>query len=111
MATHNHTGSIWSNVTLGANRRSGPGTNFGVIDTLPAGTPLVVFCYSFGTTESFTTPQGNTNTSAAWDFVVISDKDSGGYVADVLVDTGGDIVQQLGGQGACAALQQRLAYP
>jgi hypothetical protein len=108
MATHNRTGSIWSNVTLGANRRQGPGTNFGIIDTLPAGTPLIVLCYSLGETESFTTAQGNTNTSAAWDFVVTSDQDSGGYVADVLVDTGGDIVQQLGGQGTCAALRQRL---
>jgi len=111
MATHNHTGSIWSNVTNGANRRRGPGTNFGIIDTLRAGTPLLVLCYSLGDTESFTTPDGNTNTSAAWDFVVTSDQDGGGYVADVFVDTGGDTVQMLGGQGTCDALRQRLANP
>lgn len=109
MATHNRTGSIWSNVTLGANRRLGPGTNFEEIDTLPAGQSLIVLCYSHGQSESFTAPNGQTYTSDAWDFVVTSDQDPGGYVADVFVDTGGDVTQQLGAQGTCELLQQRLA--
>lgn len=43
-----------------------------------------------------------------WDFVVTSDGDVGGYVADVFVDTGDDIIKQLGEQGSCNLLQQRL---
>ena len=109
MATHNHTGSIWSNATGGVHRRHGPGTNFAIIDSLQAGTSLIVLCYSLGDSESFTTPGGQTNTSNAWDFVVTSDQDAGGYVADVFIDTGGDIRQQLGTQGTCDALRQRLA--
>jgi hypothetical protein len=108
MATHNHDGKIWSNVTQGANRRHGPGTNFGVIDTLPAGQSLIVLCYSLGQSETFTAPNGQSYTSDAWDFVVTSDQDPGGYVADVLIDTGGDVRQQLGAQGTCDALKQRL---
>jgi hypothetical protein len=114
MANHNHEGKIWSNVTRGANRRHGPGTNFGVIDTLPAGQSLIVLCYSLGDTEQFENPTdrpGHPFTSNAWDFVVTSDQDRGGYVADVFVDTGGDIRQQLGAQGTCDALRQHLANP
>lgn len=111
MATHNHTGSIWSNATGGVHRRSGPGTSFALIDSLQASQPLIVLCYATGDTESFTTPGGQTNTSNAWDFVLTSDQDGGGYVADVFVDTGGDITQQLGAQGTCAVLAQRLAHP
>ncbi len=104
----NHDGKIWANVTDGARRRYGPGKNYDIIDTLQAGTSLIVLCYSLGDTESFMTPGGKTYTSNAWDFVVTSDQDPGGYVADVLVDTGGDITQQLGEQGRCDALRQRL---
>ncbi len=111
MAIHNRTGSIWSNVTLGANRRRGPGTNFDKIDNLPAGQSLIVLCYSRGDTESFTAPNGRSYSSDAWGFVVTSDQDPGGYVADVFVDTGGDIRQQLGAQGTCNVLQQRLVTP
>jgi hypothetical protein len=111
MADHNHTGSIWNNVTSGANRRHGPGSNFGVIDTLQAGTSLIVLCYSHGQSETFTTPNGQTYTSDVWDFVVTSDQDRGGYVADVFINTGGDTAQQLGAQGTCDALRQHLANP
>ena len=118
MSDHNHAGSIWSNVTDGANRRHGPGTSFNPpIDKLPAGTSLIVLCYTRGDTESWTTPplpnapHGVTNTSDAWDFVVTSDQDRGGYVADVFIDTGGDITLQLGAQGTCDALRQHLAHP
>ncbi len=109
MSTNNHTGSIWGNVTGHVHRRLGPGTNFDIIDSLQAGQPLIILCYSLGDTESFTAPSGQTNTSDAWDFVVISDQDAGGYVADVFVDTGSNITQQLGEQGRCDQLQQRLA--
>jgi hypothetical protein len=111
MAEHNHTGSVWNNVTSGAIRRHGPSTNFSVIDTLPAGTPLLVLCYLQGQSETFTAPNGQTYTSTVWDFVVTSDQDHGGYVADVLIDTGGDTAQQLGSQGTCSALLQRLVHP
>jgi hypothetical protein len=111
MASLNRTGYIWSNATNGANRRHGPGGNFAIIDTLPAGTPLLVLCYSHGDRETFTAPNGVMYTSDAWDFVITSDQDPGGYVADVLVDTGSDITKQLGNQGTCAALAHRLTSP
>jgi hypothetical protein len=107
----NHDGKIWANVPGVAHRRYGPGISFDKIDSLQPGTPLIVLCYALGDAESFTTPGGKTNTSNAWDFVVTSDQDPGGYVADVLVDTGGDITQQLGEQGTCDALRQRLVPP
>ncbi|SRR6266699_980851 len=75
---------------------------------------LIVLCYSLGETVTWTTPplphapQGVTNTSDAWDFVVTSDQDAGGYVADVFIDTHGDIRHQLGEQGRCDHLKQRL---
>ena len=111
MATHNHTGTIWSNATGGVHRRRGPGTTYEIIDSLPPGQSLVVFCYALGEPVTFTTPGGHTNTSDAWDFVVTSDQDAGGYVADVFVDTGSEITQQLGEQGRCDLLQQRLVNP
>ena len=111
MADHNRTGSIWSNVTSGANRRRGPGTSFDPpIDTLPAGRSLIVLCYARGESVSWKAPDGHTYTSDAWDFVVTSDQDPGGYVADVFIDTGGDVTQQLGEQGKCDALADRLDY-
>lgn len=111
MTNHNHTGSIWDNVTAGARRRTGPGTDYAEKDELQAGQSLIVLCYSHdsqGASHNWTTPGGQTYTSDAWDFVVIGDQDAGGYVADVLVNTGGDIRQQLGGQGTSDALRQRL---
>ncbi len=110
MAAHNRTGSIWNNVTTGAHRRKGPGTNYEMIDTLHANQSLIVLCYSRGGQVTWTSPPPHvqTNTSDAWDFVVTSDQDPGGYVADVFVDTGADITQQLGEQGTSDALRQRL---
>lgn len=111
MADHNRTGTIWGNVTAGANRRKGPGTKYDPpIDTLPAGKPVIVLCYAHGESVTWTAPNGHTYTSDAWDFVVTSDQDPGGYVADVFVDTGGDIVQQLGQQGTCDALGDRTDF-
>jgi hypothetical protein len=109
MSHTNHDGSIWSNVTQGVYRRSGPGRDYPVIDQLWAGQALIILCYSWGDTESFSAADGHTYTSDAWDFVVTSDQDPGGYVADVLVDTEGDTTKQLGEQGSCDLLQQRLA--
>jgi len=108
MSMHNHEGIIWSNAMQGVNRRSGPGEDYAAIDTLQAGQPLVVLCYSQGEPVTFTNPF-QTNTSDAWDFVVTSDQDPGGYVADVFIDTGGDTTQQFGEQGRCDILQQRFA--
>src|SRR6266487_108845 len=105
----NHTGSIWENAKDIAHRRLRPDATSPKIDTLPAGQPLTILCYSLGTTEEFINPLGIRNTSNAWDFVVTSDQDSGGYVADVYVNNDGDIAQQLGEQGRCNALKQRLA--
>ena len=103
-----HAGTIWSNVSGGVHRRRGTGSEFPLIDTLQAGQQLIVLCYSLGDTETFTNPNGVTNTSTAWDYVVTSDQDPGGYVADVFIDTGGDIAQLFGQQNTCYQLQQRL---
>src|SRR5690349_20496818 len=69
---------------------------------------LIVLCYSYGDTVSVVNPYGHKNTSDAWDFVITSDDDPGGYMADVYIDTGDDSIQQLGPQGTSDALQQRL---
>jgi len=110
MSTHNHDGKIWSNVDApGANRRKGPGKDFALIDTLPAGTSFIVLCYALGNAEvKWTGPDGTMYNSNAWDFVVTGNQDGGGYVADVLIDTGGKITDQLGAQGSCHALGQHL---
>ena len=100
------TGSIWSNATEGVNRRCGPGTGFKIIDTLSANQGVLVVCFLLGDTESFTASDGNLNTSDAWDFVLTSESDSGGYVADVYINTGGDITQQLGAHGNCSIIRR-----
>lgn len=110
MANHNHTGSVWSNVSKGANVREGPGTNFPTItDTLPlkAGTPVVILCYSLGEEIVHLAPDGVKYKSRAWDYVVTTNGDRG-YVADVLINTGGDIIKQMGQQGTCKLVGQRL---
>src|SRR6266487_2096758 len=117
MGNHNHKGSIWSKnpdgTPLKANRRRGPGTDFAKVatheGTLDGETPLIVLCYSLGEREiSFDAPDGVTYKSYAWDFVVTDDQDPGGFVADVLVNTDGNIQHQLGEQGKCSELRQRL---
>ncbi len=113
MSDHNHTGRIWQSVgTDGVWRHSEPNNDHDTrIDTLHAGQQLIVLCYSLGTPISLLHPTGPqpTHPSEAWDFVVTGDQDRGGYVADVFIDTGGDIRQQLGEQGRCDILKQRLA--
>jgi len=112
MSDHNHTGKIWQSLTDGVFRHSEPTntpeTRIGA--PLQAGQQLIVLCYSLGTPISLQHPTGPqpTHPSDAWDFVVTSDQDRGGYVADVFIDTGGNIRQQLGEQGRCDILKQRL---
>jgi len=114
MSNHNHTGSIWGNATDGVNRHSEPNKQSATIgNPLPAGQSLIVLCYTLGETVSFQNPEnppGQPFSSNAWDYVVTSDQDKGGYVADVYVDTKGDIRQQLGTQGTCDALSQQLGH-
>ena len=105
---YNLQGTVWENAAR-VNRHSGPKADpTTIIDTIHANQQVTILCYSKGDTQTFANPF-RTNTSDAWDFVVTSDQDPGGYVADVLIDTGGDIRQQLGSQGTCDALRQRLA--
>jgi hypothetical protein len=113
MPDHNHTGTIWQNIDQhGEVRRLGPGDNFASIGSkLKPGTDVVVLCYSQnpdGIKKSHKTPGGVLNESDLWDFVVTEDDDGGGYIPDVYVFTGDDIDKQLGAQGTCASLQQRL---
>ena len=112
MSETNHTGTIWQNVNPSDGvRRLGPDDSYPVLDTLKAGTSVVVLCYSHnpqGITKSHTTPGGVANTSDLWDFVVTENDDGGGYIPDVFVNTGADTDKLYGPQGACAALQQRL---
>lgn len=105
-----HTGSIWENATNPSPiRRQKPRNNSSQIDTLKPGQPLIILCYSRGDIVSHTTPGGQPNQSDLWDFVVTGDGDPGGYVPDVFVNNGIDIDQQLGEQGRCSILKQRLA--
>ena len=113
MPDHNHTGTIWQNIDhRGEVRHLGPGDNFDPIGSkLKPGTAVVVLCYSHnpvGITKKHPTPGGIHNENDLWDFVVTEDDDSGGYIPDVYVDTGDPIDKQLGPQGTCAALKQRL---
>ena len=57
---------------------SGPGTSFGVIGSLPAGTAVSFSCFATG--NGVTGPYG---TETAWDRL-----DSGGFVPDALIYTG-----------------------
>ena len=102
----NHDGIVWHNAGR-VNRHSGPTADSNtVIDTINANQPVTVLCYSHGDTQSFTAPDGHTYTSDAWDFVVTSDQDAGGFVNDVHINTGGDIRKQL--PVTCSVLAQRL---
>ncbi|MFJ5529955.1 SH3 domain-containing protein [Streptomyces sp. NPDC093261] len=60
--------------------RSGPGTGYGVVRTLPEGAKVPIYCQTPGTTV--TGPYGTSN---IWDSI-----DDGEYVADAYVHTGSD---------------------
>jgi len=107
-AMYNHPGTIWQTAAI-VNRHSGPKSDsHTVTGTLHAGQHVTILCYSKGSPESFENPLHTPPTSDAWDFVVTGDQDLGSFVADVFIDTGGDIRQQLGSQGTCDALCKRL---
>ena len=65
-------------VSGGANVTSGPGTSFGVIRSLAAGTAVSFSCYATGTAV-----KGPYGTETVWDRL-----DSGGFVPDALIYTG-----------------------
>ncbi|MFG2313299.1 SH3 domain-containing protein [Streptomyces sp. NPDC048566] len=65
-------------VTL--NVRSGPGTHFGIVRTLPAGSSVPIYCQCPG--ESVSGPYG---TSRIWDNIA-----NGQFVSDAYVHTGSD---------------------
>ncbi|MFF3872477.1 SH3 domain-containing protein [Streptomyces sp. NPDC001978] len=62
------------------NVRSGPGTTYGIVRVLPAGTRVPIFCQTPGSTV--TGPYG---TSKIWDNI-----DVGEYVSDAYLLTGSD---------------------
>ncbi|MET8580543.1 SH3 domain-containing protein [Streptomyces collinus] len=62
------------------NVRSGPGTGYGILYTLPAGSRVPIFCQTSGT--AVTGPYG---TSKIWDNI-----DNGEFVSDAYVHTGTD---------------------
>ncbi|KIF68601.1 peptidase [Streptomyces sp. AcH 505] len=62
------------------NVRSGPGTNFGVVRILPAGTRVPINCQTPGTRE--TGPYGTSN---IWDNI-----GNGQFISDTFVKTGSD---------------------
>ncbi|WP_406838286.1 hypothetical protein ACICHK_22365 [Streptomyces sp. AHU1] len=62
------------------NVRSGPGTHFSVVRTLPAGSRVSIYCQCPG--ESVAGPYGTSN---IWDNIA-----NGQFVADAYVQTGSD---------------------
>ncbi|MEU6277222.1 peptidase [Streptomyces populi] len=62
------------------NVRSGPGTHFSIVRTLPAGSRVPIYCQCPG--ESVAGPYG---TSKIWDNIA-----NGQFVADAYVQTGSD---------------------
>ncbi|MFH9429794.1 SH3 domain-containing protein [Streptomyces sp. NPDC017615] len=62
------------------NVRSGPGTGYGIVRVLPAGSSVPIYCQAPGTTV--TGPYGTSN---IWDNI-----GTGEYVADAYVHTGSD---------------------
>jgi len=62
------------------NVRSGPGTQYGIVRTLPVGAKVPIYCQTPGTTVS-----GYYGTSNIWDNI-----DDGEFVSDTYVHTGSD---------------------
>ena len=106
-------GTVWHNAGS-VTRYSGPHADpTTVIDTINHDQSVTVLCYSLGDNMTWTTPplpnypNGVTNTSDAWDFVVTSDQDPGGFVADVFLDTDNKDIRVLL-TVTCTILYQRL---
>src|SRR6516225_8923019 len=93
-AMNTQQGTIWANAG-NVTRYNTPHADNSIIDSINAGQSVTILCYSHGDTQSFKAPDGVTYTSDAWDFVVTSDQDAGGFVNDVHINTGGDIRKQL----------------
>ncbi|MEU2929246.1 SH3 domain-containing protein [Streptomyces sp. NPDC007251] len=62
------------------NVRSGPGTDYNLVRTLPVGAKVPIFCQAPGTTVT-----GTYGTSNIWDNI-----NNGEYVSDAYVQTGSD---------------------
>ncbi|MGW3103248.1 SH3 domain-containing protein [Streptomyces sp. NPDC001100] len=67
-----------ANVTLYV--RSGPGTNYSIVGTLPGGSKVPIYCQTPGTTVT-----GTYGTSNIWDNI-----SNGEFVSDAYVNTGSD---------------------
>ncbi|AUZ27218.1 SH3 domain-containing protein [Bacillus cabrialesii] len=67
------------------NMRSGPGTNYPIMLSIPSGTRVPYYCYAYGTTVT-----GKYGTSNIWDQVQWKDSRGVviGYVSDTYVYTG-----------------------
>lgn len=79
-------------------KRSGPGTNYPAVGSVPDGTTVTIVCQSTGTTET-----GEFGPTSLWDRL-----DDGTYVCDAFVNTGTNnmVAPPCGGPGG--AIQQRL---
>ncbi|WP_124048883.1 SH3 domain-containing protein [Priestia endophytica] len=80
--------TISTNSGTPINMRSGPGTSYPIMLSIPSGSRVPYYCYSYGTTVT-----GKYGTSNVWD--QIQWKDSRGvvnigYVSDTYVYTGSD---------------------
>lgn len=69
------------------NMRSGPGTSYPIMASIPSGTKVPVYCYKTGTTVT-----GKYGTSNIWDQVAytVNGVTNIGYVSDTYVYTGSD---------------------
>ncbi|WP_347553189.1 SH3 domain-containing protein (plasmid) [Pseudalkalibacillus hwajinpoensis] len=86
LAVQHYTISTNSGVPL--NMRSGPGTNYPIMLSIPSGSSVPYYCYARGTTVT-----GKYGTSNIWDQIQWEDSRGVmniGYVSDTYVYTGSD---------------------
>lgn len=70
------------------NMRSGPGTSWGIVTTIPSGTRIPIYCYKIGTTVT-----GKYGTSNIWNYTertLASGEIVPGFVSDTYMYTGSD---------------------
>ncbi|MCA1057510.1 SH3 domain-containing protein [Rossellomorea aquimaris] len=80
--------TISTNSGAPINMRSGPGTNYPVMLSIPSGSRVPYYCYKYGTTVT-----GKYGTSNIWDQIEWRDSRGVmniGYVSDTYVYTGSD---------------------
>lgn len=70
----------------GVNVRSGPGTNYRIVGSVPNRQPVSVYCYQLGT---------NINGNPYWDYVPTLGFGDNAFIADAFVYTGADINTQV----------------